>query len=85
MPSKAEQMTRDLGGFLDTQECYDALIEADANNDRRVTSNEYVTVLQILGPSGLFENVTDYTQLPFRIKATFGALACLCTRQGGAK
>ena len=83
MSSEMDQTTRDLDGFLDTRECYDALIEADVDNDRRVTSNEYVTVLQILGPSGLLENVTDFAELPFRIKTTFNALACLCTRQGG--
>jgi hypothetical protein len=73
-----------VGGFLDTQECYDALIEADVNNDRRVTADEYVTVVQIMGPPGFLENVTDFAELPFRIKTTFNALACLCTRSGGA-
>ena len=90
MPSEVEQMMRELGdivdvtGFLDTQECYDALIEADVNNDRRVTADEYVTVVQIMGPPGFLENVTDFADLPFRIKTTFNALACLCTRSGGA-
>ena len=82
MPSQVNEMTRDLGAFVDTQECYDALIQADVNNDRRVTADEYVTVLQILGPPGFLENVTDFAELPYRIKTTFNALACLCTRQG---
>ena len=90
VPSEVEQMMRELGNivevtsFLDTQECYDALMEADVNNDRRVTADEYVTVVQIMGPPGFLENVTDFSDLPFRIKTTFNALACLCTRSGGA-
>lgn len=75
----------DVTGFLDTQECYDALIEADEPPpDRRITADEYVTVVKLMGPPGFLEGVTDFSDLPFRLKTTFNALACLCTRAGGA-
>jgi len=87
-----DALLRELGdiigvtGFLDTQECYDALMEADvAPQDRRITADEYVTVVQLMGPEGFLAGVTDFADLPFRIKTTFTALACLCTRAGGAE
>lgn len=74
-----------VGSFLDQQECYDALTDADVNMDRRVTADEYVTVVQLMDPSGFLENVTSFAELPFRLKTTFNALACLCTRSGGSE
>lgn len=77
----------DVGNFEDLlaaeQECYDALIAADANFDRKVVADEYVTVIQMLGPEGFMSNATSFADLPFSIKATFNALACLCGDIGG--
>lgn len=74
----------DVTGFIDTDECYAALIDADEDGDRKVNSTEYVTVVKDLGPPGFLEGVETFGELPFRIKATFNALACLCNRAGGA-
>jgi hypothetical protein len=77
----AQEVT--VEGFVDQQACYDALIAADADLNRKITANEYVTFIQLTGPEGFLPNVTEFGDLPFIIKATFNALACLCSSAGG--
>ena len=46
-------------------DCYDALIAADADFNREVNKTEYITFLQLYGPSGfLSDSIQSFDDLP---------------------
>jgi len=46
-------------------DCYDALIAADADFNREVNKTEYITFLQLYGPTGfLSDSVQSFDDLP---------------------
>jgi len=67
-----------VGGFVDTQQCNEDLIESDSNDDGEISPDEYVGFVQKLGPPGFLEGAKDYGDLPLPFQATFVYLACLC-------
>jgi len=70
-----------VGGFMDTSDfqfCYDALNEADRDNNMQVNSAEYVEFARLMSPPGLLDGVTEYNDLPVVMKAAFLGTSCLC-------
>jgi hypothetical protein len=62
----------------DVQDCYNNLFLSDANGDRRVDSEEYVTFVKLEGPSGFLEDVDTFIELPLPLQSNFFTLSCLC-------
>jgi hypothetical protein len=67
------------GSFVDTERCYAALDQADVNADGKITADEYVTVVQLLGPPGFVDYATQFLDLPRPLRQSFNLLACICT------
>jgi hypothetical protein len=67
------------GGFVDTDECHAALFEADADGNRRIVGDEYVTVIQLLAPPGFIDDAESFDDLPRILKQSFNLLSCLCS------
>mmetsp|Transcript_11925 Transcript_11925/g.17500 ORF Transcript_11925/g.17500 Transcript_11925/m.17500 type:complete len:1152 (+) Transcript_11925:262-3717(+) len=65
-------------GLLDTDTCKGALVEADADNDNRITGDEYVTMVQLMGPDGFLSEAESFEDLPLKLKVAFNLLACQC-------
>ena len=64
---------------VDNTFCYNALMFADLNRDRKVDSMEFVTFLKILGPgSGILTDVDTVQELPGVLRNNFLILACMC-------
>ena len=76
VPSAAQV---DVGDPVFQDECYNNVVEADANNDGRITPEEYVILAQMQGPPGIVDDVTSFAQLPPEYRAVFNVLACLCS------
>jgi hypothetical protein len=74
-----------VGGVVFTEPCFEALVEADANNDGDINREEYLTFGQLLGPPGVIDDVSSFEDLPVYYKIAFADLACLCddSRFGG--
>ena len=69
----------EVGGPVFTEECYANIVTADANNDNRLSQNEYLTYAQLQGPPGLIDDVQSFQNLPGEYRAVFTTLACLCS------
>lgn len=71
---------QDVGDFVDTDPCYAALFDADTPPpDRKLEGDEYVKVIQALGPPGFLEEAETFEDLPRIIRGAFNLLACLCS------
>lgn len=69
----------DVGGPVFQDECYGSVVLADADNDGRLTQEEYVTFARLQGPPGIVDNVQSFATLPPEYRAVFNVLACLCS------
>ena len=67
-----------VGGFVDSEFCYDALVSADEDADQRITQDEYISFAQAVSPPGLIDDVTTFDDLPFAFTSTYRNIACLC-------
>jgi hypothetical protein len=67
-----------INGFADPEACYDALEVADADDDRRISPDEYALFVQDLGPDNFLSNVGNFAELPLVVQSNFNILACLC-------
>jgi hypothetical protein len=63
--------------------CSENLYVSDANGDRKVDSEEYVTFVQLEGPEEFLSNVSSFVELPVTLQSNFFTLACLCRTQSG--
>lgn len=67
-----------VGTFVDSKTCYEAVVAADENADGLVTREEYVSLARELSPPGLIEEDVAFNDLPLAFTNTFRHLACLC-------
>jgi hypothetical protein len=67
---------------IDTQLCFNSLITADANNDRKLDKTEYITFLETYGLPDI--QVDKYEDLPLVLKSTFILLSCICGSNGSS-
>lgn len=70
-------LTQRSAGFLD-ETCANALVEADADKDNRITGDEYVTMVQLMGPDGFLSGAESFEDLPIKLRTAFNLLACQC-------
>jgi len=68
----------------DAQACYDALYQADGDNDREIDQNEFVDFLSLLGPPGFLGNADSFDSLPVTLRSNFLILACFCLDEPNA-
>ena len=77
-----EDAVKIIDGFVDPAACYGALEAADANVDRIVDAEEYVTFVQLLGEEqgakNFLDDVDAFAELPLVLQSNFNILACLC-------
>ncbi|KAG7372444.1 hypothetical protein IV203_018587 [Nitzschia inconspicua] len=66
------------------QDCASNLYSSDADGNRQVDSEEYVTFVKLEGPESFLPNVEFFVQLPIMLQSNFYTLACFCRSQGGA-
>eukprot|EP00542_Grammatophora_oceanica_P016485 CAMPEP_0194026742 /NCGR_PEP_ID=MMETSP0009_2-20130614/1028_1 /TAXON_ID=210454 /ORGANISM="Grammatophora oceanica, Strain CCMP 410" /LENGTH=1050 /DNA_ID=CAMNT_0038665585 /DNA_START=215 /DNA_END=3367 /DNA_ORIENTATION=+ len=71
--------TLTVGPFVDTDSCYAAMLDADVDGDRALSGDEYVTMVQDLGPPGFMDDVTGFDDMPLALQGTFNSLACMCS------
>ena len=67
-----------VGTFVDSKSCYEAVVASDEDADGRVTREEYVSLARELSPPGLIEEDVAFNDLPLAFTNTFRHLACLC-------
>jgi hypothetical protein len=72
----------DVGGFVNTEFCLDALFESDVDGNGIIDRNEYVTFAKLQGPTGFLDGIDFYINLPAAFKLAFTSLACLCDDPG---
>lgn len=72
------QTRQSVIGFADPEVCYPALSNADSDGDRLVSSDEYVSFCQSMGPPDFLSGISDFEDLPILLQANFNSLACLC-------
>jgi outer membrane biosynthesis protein TonB len=75
-----------VGGFFEPVECQANLEEADADEDGKISPDEFVVFAQLSAAAALtptqveqiFDDVNDYESLPTALQVAFLVLACLC-------
>jgi hypothetical protein len=67
-----------IGGFVDSDTCWDHLNASDADSNMDISSEEFVTFAKLLVPDVLPEFIDTYEELPLVYKNVFIATACLC-------
>jgi outer membrane biosynthesis protein TonB len=75
-----------VGGFFEPVECQANLEEADADEDGKISPDEFVAFAELSAAAALtptqveqiFGDVNDYESLPTALQVAFLVLACLC-------
>jgi hypothetical protein len=64
---------------VDLDRCFEALRQADTNNDLKIDEGEYNDFLQLFGPVGF---LAELEERPLVLRGQFYAVACMCLQRG---
>eukprot|EP00980_Cylindrotheca_fusiformis_P025499 scaffold13886_cov110-Cylindrotheca_fusiformis.AAC.1 len=69
-----------------TISCFEALTESDANDNGRLSQEEFVNFVKASSPDGLFdsdeeEEDNSFDEFPLVIRSTFFAMSCSCPEE----
>lgn len=76
--SRQREVQVAVGGFVDSDVCWDAMVASDANADGYISPDEYVVFATTLEPNVLPESIDTFEELPLVYKAAFMGTACKC-------
>lgn len=69
----------------DTAKCFNSVVQADSDGDRRLEPVEYVAFLKLYGVKGILEDSDSFQDLPLVLRSTFFSMSCICTMNGVAR
>jgi len=64
--------------------CQAALLNADGDQDSRITADEYVDMVKMMSPPDFLEGIDEFINLPLELRSGFNLIACLCNLDGGS-